>query len=283
MGQKKIQGVLYLENNLITGAFTRKHLRILEILISQVIISIENSRLYEKLRNETKKQILGMKKIQTQQIQLRKMSLQLTRTEERERKAIADNLHDSVTQSLALAIAKLKNTKGANRDEMFIKIAETRTLLEESLADIRSLTFQLSSPILYDVGLEAALQWLCEEFFQKYGLSVQFIHSSQPFTIPDETTKITLYRISQELLMNIIKHSQAEKAILIVSCRNRHLTIRVEDNGIGFESSGRNKKSGFGLFSISERINAIGGSIQIDSAPGNGTRIQIQAPLTIQN
>jgi predicted ATPase/signal transduction histidine kinase len=282
MGQKKIQGVLYLENNLISGAFTRKHIIIIEILISQVIISIENSRLYEKLRREIKKQVLGMKKIQAQQIQLKKMSLQLTQTEERERKAIADNLHDSVTQSLALTIAKLKSIKEPNRDEMFIKIAEARKLLEESLAGIRSLTFQLSSPILYDVGLEAALQWLCEDFFQKYGLPVQFINSSQPFTIPDETTKITLYRISQELLMNIIKHSQAKKAIIIVSCRDRHLTIRVEDNGIGFESSGLNRKSGFGLFSISERMNALGGSIQIDSSPGKGARIQIKAPLTTQ-
>jgi signal transduction histidine kinase len=282
MGPKKIQGVLYLENNLISGAFTRNHLRILEILISQVVISIENSRLYEKLRKEIEKQTLGIKKIQIQQAQLRKMSLQLTQTEERERKAIADNLHDSVTQSLALAISKLKSIKGSDRDDIFIKIAETRTLLEESLAGIRSLTFQLSSPLLYDVGLEAALQWLCEEIFQKYGLPVQFLNASQPFTIPDETTKITLYRVSQELLMNIIKHSQAKKAILIVSCRDSHLTIRVEDNGIGFESSGRNRKSGFGLFSIAERINALGGSVQIDSSPGKGTQIKIQAPLTTQ-
>jgi signal transduction histidine kinase len=223
-----------------------------------------------------------MKKIQTQQTQLRKMSSQLTRTEERERKAIADNLHDSVTQSLAMTIAKLKSIKGSNRDEIFLKIDETRKILEESLAGIRSLTFQLSSPILYDVGLEAALQWLCEEFFQKYGLPVKFIHSPHPFTIPDDTTKITLYRVSQEILMNIIKHSQAKKAIVIVSCRDRHLTIRIEDDGIGFESSGLNRKSGFGLFSISERMNALDGSIQIDSSPGKGTRIQIQAPLTTQ-
>ncbi len=280
IGKKKIQGVLYLENNLMSGAFTKQHLRVLEILISQVIISIENSRLYEKLRNEIKIQILSTRKIQAQQTQLRKMSSQLTQTEERERKAIADNLHDSVTQTLAMSISMLRSVKSPGSHENFIKIAETRKLLEESLANIRSLTFQLSSPILYDVGLEAALQWLCEDFSKKYGLEFRFINSTHQFTALDETTKITLYRVTQELMMNVVKHSQAPNAILIVSVRDGRLSIRIEDNGIGFNASAINKSDGFGLFSISERMNALGGLFQIDSSPGNGTRINIEAPIS---
>ncbi len=281
IGQKKILGVLYLENNLISGAFTQKHLRILEILISQVVISIENSRLYEKLRNEIKKQILSTRKIQTQQTQLRKMSSQLTQAEERERKAIADNLHDSVTQTLAMSISKLRSVKDPNDKENVIKIAETRTLLEESLTNIRSLTFQLSSPILYDVGLEAALQWLCEDFSKKYDLEIRFINSTHQPTILDETTKITLYRVVQELMMNIVKHSQSKNAMLIISSRDGCLIMSIEDNGIGFEAAGINRSAGFGLFSISERMSALNGGIQINSYPGKGTRIHIEAPIPI--
>lgn len=279
IGLKKIQGVLYLENNLMSGAFTKQHLRALEILISQVIISIENSRLYEKLRSEIKKQVLSTRKIQAQQTQLRKMSSQLTRTEERERKSIADNLHDGVTQTLAMGIARLKSIKVPNTHENFIKISETREFLEDSLANIRSLTFRLSSPILYDVGLEAALQWLCEDFAQKHGLEIRFINSTHEFTALDEITKITLYRVTQELMMNIVKHSQTKTAMLIVSILEGRFIINLEDNGIGFDTAKINKTRGFGLFSISERMSALNGLFQIESSPGKGTRIHIEAPI----
>lgn len=280
IGQKKIQGVLYLENNLISGAFTQQHLRIMEILISQVVISIENSRLYEKLRNEIKKQILSTRKIQAQQTQLRRMSSQLTQTEERERKAIADNLHDSVTQSLAMSIARLRSIKDPSRPENMITIDETKKLLEDSLANIRSLTFQLSSPILYDVGLEAALQWLCEDFSKKYGVEVRFMNSIHQDLPLDDTTKITLYRVTQELMTNIVKHAQAKNAIVMSSSRDGRWIICIEDNGIGFEALSINRSDGFGLFSISERMNALGGLFQIDSSPGKGTRIRIEVPIS---
>ncbi|MCD4677513.1 MAG: GAF domain-containing protein, partial [Desulfobacula sp.] len=152
IGKKSVRGVLYLENNLMMGAFTKQRLSILDILITQVVISIENSRLYEKLRYEFKKQVLSTKKIKSHQSQLRKMSSQLAQTEERERKAIADDLHDSVTQTLAMSISILKSIDDPNNKENFLKMGESRNLLEQSLANIRSLTFQLSSPILYDVG-----------------------------------------------------------------------------------------------------------------------------------
>jgi predicted ATPase/signal transduction histidine kinase len=279
IGKKNIQGVLYLENNLMMGAFTKQRLKILDILNTQVVISIENSRLYEKLRTQIKKQMVSTRKIQSHQAQLRRMSSQLAQTEERERKAIADDLHDSVTQTLALGVSMINSIHHLDDKENFLKLEETQALLKQALANIRSLTFQLSSPILYDVGLEPALEWLCEDFFQKHGLHIQFVHPAGRITPFDETTKITLYRAVRELIINIIKHAHTQDAALSVSARDGYFNICMEDKGVGFNTAPTIKHDGFGLFSISERMRALKGKIHILSTPGKGTRITIEVPV----
>jgi signal transduction histidine kinase len=261
------------------GAFTQKRLRILSILLTQIVISIENSRLYEKLRNEVRKQVLSARKIQAHQTQLRKLSSQLAKTEDRERKAIADDLHDSVTQTMALSISMLKSIHDLSSRENTRKMNQTKCLLEQSLSSIRSLTFQLSPPILYDVGLEAALQWLCEDFFEKYGVMVRLVNTCEIVTPLDETTKICLYRAVRELIMNILKHARTKSAVLTLSNEKASYVICMADTGVGFDVSKMNIREGFGLFSISERLRALNGKIQIDSSPGKGTRVQLEVPL----
>lgn len=279
IGKKNIQGVLYLENNLMAGVFTKERLNVLGILIAQVVISMENSRLYEKLRTEIKKQVHSARKIQSHREQLRKMSSQLAQAEERERKEIADDLHDSVTQTLAMSISILKSLQASNGKDNFLRMKDTQSLLEQSLANIRSLTFQLSSPILYDVGLEAALEWLCEDYSQKHGLEIRFINGTNPATPLDNAVKITLYRAVRELIINIVKHAQTSSAVLVISCQDNFYCISMEDNGIGFNTFGVNKSDRFGLFSISERMRALNGNIHIHSIPGKGTKITIKVPL----
>jgi len=281
IGKKSIQGVLYLENNLMMGAFTKQRLKVLDILNTQVVISIENSRLYEKLRTQIKKQMVSTKKIQSHQAQLRRMSSQLAQTEERERKAIADDLHDSVTQTLALGVSMINSIHHLDGKVNFLKLEETQSLLKQALTNIRSLTFQLSSPILYDVGLEPALEWLCEDFFQKHGLHIQFVHPAGRITPFDETTKITLYRAVRELIINIIKHAQTKDAVLSVSARDGYFNICMEDKGGGFNTIPTIKKDGFGLFSISERMRALKGKIHILSTPGKGSKITIEVPISM--
>ncbi len=276
VGKKRTKGVLYLENNLISGAFTEERVSTLNILINQMVISIDNSTLYEDLKNEIRKQVHATRKIKEHQVQLQKMSSQLAEVEEQERKAIADDLHDSVTQTLAMSISMFKTMK---IPEHVQNARITLDLLEQSLTNIRSLTFQLSSPLLYDVGLEAALEWLCEDVSTKNDIHIEFKNFITPTLTLNDTQKVSLYRMSRELIINIIKHARADKASMTLSLNQGRLTVCVKDNGMGFDRSRVSKGDGFGLFSISERINILEGDMEIDSVKGEGSAIYLRVPV----
>ncbi len=225
------------------------------------------------------------KNIKAYQKRLRALALELTLTEEREKRHLATELHESIGQLLALCRIKLgelaTTKKPAESQEL---LGETEELVEEIIWHTRSLTSKLGPPVLYQLGLEAALQWLTDHMEQEYGIHTKL--SLKGKVEPGhEEVRIFLFRAVQELLINISKYAGVDQAKVLISREDDNIRVRVEDAGVGFNptdlmtSSGKNV--GFGLFAISERTKYFGGKFSIHSEPGEGTAVSLTAPVKL--
>ncbi|HYK88751.1 MAG TPA: PAS domain-containing protein, partial [Acidobacteriota bacterium] len=215
--------------------------------------------------------------------QLRKLASELTHTEERERRQLAQAIHDNLQQ--LLVGAKLSNDSLRRRCETKAQLDVVEQLgefLKESLDAARSLTFELSPPVLYDVGLAAALEWLGRWVQSKYGLTVA-VKAAKNAEPQNEDVRVLLFQATRELLFNVVKHAQVKTAEVRMSRVEGHrVRIEVKDKGVGFDPAklgGDGLKGGFGLFSIRERLDLLGGQIDIESSPEDGSRFSLLAPL----
>jgi PAS domain S-box-containing protein len=211
---------------------------------------------------------------------LRKMALEVARAEERERHRIAEDLHDSVSQSLAFSAFGLKrlcsNLSGKPREE----VDGICQVLDQSIKDIRSLTFEISPPVLYDYGLAAALEWLAANTAERHDLEVELKEQGQAVDMGQDS-QVHLYRAGRELLVNAVKHSGAKKVNIKLGYGDGRVTLSVIDEGKGFDPAGvaKGASGGFGLFSLRERLQPLGGELLIESRPGRGSRISVSLPL----
>lgn len=213
---------------------------------------------------------------------LRELSVALTLAEERERRAIAADLHDDLGQTLALMKMKVdqllkKMPTGAVADEL----RSVAVLLLQSSDRVRSLAFQLSSAILHDLGLVPALEWLAEEMARLYSLSVRIDADSAARQPLDMTQRTLLFRAVRELLINVARHAATDVAG--VKCRRTkdRLVIVVSDSGKGFDPAvafSGSASRGFGLRSVRERLAALGGTMECESILGDGSRVTLSCP-----
>lgn len=214
--------------------------------------------------------------------QMHALAMELTMAEERERYAIAQDLHDDLGQTLA--IAKLKLTAlalPATHDPLMAEIKAVEAMIDKANRSVRSLSLQLSPPILHQFGLVPALQWLAEEMQCTYGLNVRVHDDGQPKPL-GESASNTLFRAVRELLINVAKHAKVTAADVTTATESGRLVIAVADAGCGFDPSAGVRPSsagGYGLFSVRERMSFIGGEVQIDSRPGDGTVVVLSISL----
>ncbi len=225
----------------------------------------------------------AQKQLLEHQKQLQNLTSELSLAEERERRRIANGLHDQIGQTLAIVQMRLGGLIDAALDDgAGRQIAEVRELVDQSVSAIRSLTFELSSPLLYELGLEAALQGLVDQVEERHGLACAFEADRAPKPLTDDSN-VVLYHVVRELLFNVIKHSEAHRAVVRVSADEDRIRITVEDDGVGIDTTGFGEtfgsSGGFGLFSIHERLNHLGGSLAVESETGQGTRVVVTAPL----
>lgn len=218
--------------------------------------------------------------------QLRSLASQLALVEEKERRRIATELHDRIGQNLAMARMRLSATINAEPGMKDCKtIGDVQTLLEQTVADTRSLTFEISPPVLYELGLEAALEWLTDRTREQHGIESRFFDrgSDKPLA---EDTMVLLFQSARELLFNVVKYASASQVTVSISRAGEEVAVVIEDDGVGFDTTaldGRwNPDSGFGLMSIRERMAMVDGSFQITSSPGAGTRAELVAPVLKQ-
>ena len=194
--------------------------------------------------------------------------------EERERRALASDLHDDAGQLLTLASLKLRALADDLGERDNEAIGDLDELLAETRRRISTLSFELSPPLLHDVGLVAAAEWLAERKQHRLGLVVRVAKTEEP--VLDETARVTLFRALRELLLNVAKHSKVREAHVRVSRDGEVARISVEDAGAGFDPEARH--GGFGLLALRDRVGQMGGSVEIESAAGKGTRIVVSVP-----
>jgi PAS domain S-box-containing protein len=222
-------------------------------------------------------------KLEQYRRKLRKLAAELTVVEARERRQIAAELHENLGQLLATAkmkIAPMNTLPG---------IPEIQNLVEEALQQTRSLTYQLSSPILYQLGLEAAVKWLAENMAGQYGYRVAFSRLGESGSLPEESS-VFLFSAVRELLVNVAKHAAASEVAVRLRWLDDCVEVLVKDNGKGFRRTGLSdftdlktgpleSSDGFGLFNIQERVSDLGGRVWIRTEPQRGTAVKIHLPF----
>lgn len=207
----------------------------------------------------------------------------MLKIEGRERRRLASYLHDKISQMLVVIRVKCGILKEYfNKKETDGLIDEINTLLDQTIKDTRSLTFELSPPILNELGFAPAIEWIGEKISKDNDIRIKFKNDKQPKPMDDDMGTF-LFRAVQELLTNIVKHSQAQNAKIGIRKKGGFVHIVVEDDGIGFDilemESFNWRFSKFGLFSIQKQMERIGGNIKIKSESGQGTSITMAAPL----
>ena len=237
----------------------------------ELLIEVEERKRYEQ-------NLLGY------QQRLRHLSSQLLQTEERERRRIATEIHDHIGQSLAITKIQL----GAIQTELESqdlkkKIEDIRGLVSQMIRDTRNLTFDLSPPVLYELGLQPALEWLTGIVRKQSGLTVEVTGDGSDRKLDNER-RVLLFRVSRELLFNVVKHAGAKRVRMSLSGNEDMVLVKISDDGTGIcsdllQAGYDPMERGFGLFSIREQLTQYNGTFEIDSNPGRGSSVTIALPL----
>jgi PAS domain S-box-containing protein len=256
-------------------AFGTKEVELLTELADDLAYGIK------ALRNRTERNRLT-KELLNHRDMLRALTMELTLAEEHERHRIAQGIHDEIGQKLVMAKLELQQLEHSTPDSYISKsIGHLRNRLDEAITDIRSLTFELSNPLLFSEGLSAAVKsWLEQNILKKHGIKYEFISRLHAKCL-DIEVRITLFQIIRELLINSVKHAKAGKVKVHIQEVNDNVKIKIEDDGIGFKTEDMldtpafSPMGGFGLFNVRERVDQLTGKFDIRSAPGKGTLVTI--------
>jgi signal transduction histidine kinase len=215
-------------------------------------------------------------------IQLRALAVQLTRAEEQERRRAAELIHDQLQQLLSAGRIEVELlSRQSHGSETADQARRLDAILAESLAVSRSLTADLSPSVLYRGTFPAAVQWLGRWYEDRHGLAVT-VTIEEDVDVEADEVRITLFRSIRELLFNIVKHAKVRSAEVRVGRDDGAVLISVHDHGVGFDAAEARAREGsvgsFGLFSLRERLGAFGGSLDVFSTPGRGSRVVLRAP-----
>ena len=246
-----------------------KPLSSIEILLEPVKAAVEHSRLVTEnlaLRDR-----------------LQQLASEILVTEEKERRNLAGDLHDSVGQSLMAVKMKMESMlANGPQDERVIPLQEVKVVLDEVVQQVRTLIFNLSPPILYALGLDAALDSLVTRTRIPDGPEIKYIKESEKVWV-DHDMSVILFRAVRELLNNAIKYAKARTITIKLTVKDKQLEIVVEDDGAGFNVDEvltySSERFGYGLFSIRERLKNHEGSMLIASQEGAGARITLTVPM----
>ena len=214
---------------------------------------------------------------------LRSLASKLSLAEERQRRRVAIEVHDRISQNMAFIKMKLGSARALTRSRHLAgTIDEMVELADETIQNTRSLISELGSPILYELGFVPAVEWLTQQVQRQCGIVLDFVDDGQRKPVSEEVG-VLLFQAVRELLVNIVKHAQASRARVSISRRGYQLRVDVEDDGVGFNSAEicptLHSTGRFGLFSIQERLNPLGGHMEVESESGRGTRVNLKAPL----
>ena len=254
----------------------------------EVRVKLRTSDL-EKVNKKLMDEITARKHTQAKlygyQDQLRSMASELSLAEERTRRQIATDVHDHIGQNLAMTKMRLQQLQQQIYDKSQKNIVhDIQEIITNTIESIRTLTFEISPPVLYELGFEPAVEWLLRKSRKQHGLDTDFTNDARHKPL-DDNVKVFLFQSVRELLINVAKHAKATKVSVDISRVKNTIETMVSDNGTGFDIDHvyeqKYNHGGFGLFSIKERLSYIGGDLRINSKPGKGTSVTLIASLTL--
>jgi PAS domain S-box-containing protein len=256
----KVQGAFVLVSSDGKRRFGPGDLSLAEDLGRRVASAIDNARLVCEARGRER--------------ELHALAARLALAEDKGRRRLALDLHDSIGQTLS--VLKLNLEAGADPP----RLAAALHLLQEVIAQVRTMTFDLYPAMLDDLGLAPALHWYAEQFKAQTGILAEVSETGRPFPLSAGMAG-SLFRVVKELLANVAKHAGAREVVVALRWEQRLLRLVVADDGCGFEAARvwpPASASGLGLLSIRERIAALRGQVLVESEPGLGTRVIVEAP-----
>jgi signal transduction histidine kinase len=211
--------------------------------------------------------------------QLQKLRVEHAQTEDRERKRMAEILHGDLQQILAAAKFHLSMMRNRVKQDASLQAlgAQIDEMLKEAIEKSRSLAHELSPAVLHHGDFTETLRWLAGQIEAKYGLAVH-VRADGKVDLPSDTLTSLLYRTVQELLFNVVKHARVDEARIMIRQHGRCVCLSVRDQGRGFDPQQLREVAGYGLLSIRERVELLGGRMKIKSAPGKGSSFFIVVP-----
>ena len=220
------------------------------------------------------------------QNRLRVLNHQLALVEDRQRRELAAAIHDGLAQQLFGIRAKVTLLKYPDRVENPQEIVqEVMDVLDRTMLDARNLSFELFPPVLYEMGIEEALDWLVRHFSERTGIRCRVVTEGDRVEVSEDVRSM-VYHCIRELLANVTKHAEAGEVTVTLDYIHHFLTIAVEDDGMGFDVAREESRvpdpgdtQGIGLFSIRERLRVLNGRMLVDSKSGRGCRVFLSIPL----
>jgi PAS domain S-box-containing protein len=211
--------------------------------------------------------------------QLRRVTLEMLEAEDRERKRLAEILHDDLQQTLAAAKFQLSLLDGRVRsdEDLGETVSQVKQMLKDAIEKSRNLSHELGPAVLSQSGLDDTFEWLAQQMESKHGLVVH-VQTRGPIHSPSEPVRMFLYRAAREILFNVIKHAEVSEAKLRLKRVRNQLRLTISDKGQGFDLRSLAGTAGFGLLSVRERAELLGGRMKIRSTTGKGTTFLIAVP-----
>jgi two-component system CheB/CheR fusion protein len=216
--------------------------------------------------------------------QVRALATQLTEAQHEERRRIAQILHDDLQQHIFGAQFQLQALRNAlstdDSEQLFNRIDDIDQTLKTSIGVTRRLSMDLSPPILSASGLTEIINWLATQMQQQHGLTVH-VRAVNEVRLPDQALRILLLQVVRELLFNVVKHAKVSEVFVTLVRVEDWIRIEVRDQGNGFsaDETGNESVGSHGLWQTKQRLELIGGRMQIESKPGHGTTVTVDCPL----
>ena len=269
--EKRDLGTLAICHSKVERKYSQEEIDFLAAIANQVATAIKKFELAAEVEQKRKN--------------LERLSSEMIQLQEKERKAVAAELHDSVGQSLTAMRMNLdfaENSLPPGRKELKSRIRQTSKLVADTMEEIRSIGQKLRPTMLDDLGLIPTLRWFTKDFSQQLSIPVHFRSQGNTKRLTPDL-KITVYRIVQEGLNNIAKHSKATQAWISLQVKGRVCSLEIKDDGIGIDAEkvlkSTDARRGFGVFNIRERASLLGGKLEILADKGKGTTLLVTIPV----
>lgn len=215
------------------------------------------------------------RKLEQQAAELGRLQYQFLETQENIARRFSHELHDELGQTLTAVKANLSALRAQGNDA---RVEDCSRLVDQAIKDVREMSQLLRPTILDDFGLDAALRSLAESFSQRTGIAVKYGSDLEGRRLPDQA-ETNLFRIAQEALTNVARHSQATSVGMELISRKDEVTLSIRDNGRGFDMSERRSAPGLGLAGMETRSRGCGGTFMLESAPGKGLKLEVTCPI----